>query len=145
MAKQRYVVGIDNSEWAARALNRAVELAKQTGAEVDLVGVIDWSGHEALTLDELAHRKIDKIEEHDNLFDNTFAPLLTQYADSGVQLNTKIMWGKPTESLHRHSKDSKATMVFVGRRGRSALLNIVTGSTATGLSNLVGIPLVLVP
>lgn len=145
MTKQRYVVGIDGSEWAHRALRRAIELAKDTNAEVDLVGVIDWSGHEALTLDELAHRKIDKLKEHDEFFDKSFAPLLKEYTNSGVTLNHKIMWGKPTESIHRHIKDSKATMVFVGRRGRSALLNIVTGSTAVGLSHLTGVPIVLVP
>lgn len=145
MTKQRYVVGIDNSEWAERALYRAIELAKQTNAEVDLVGVIEWSGHEALTLDDLAHRKIDKLDEHDKLFDETFAPLLKRHADSGVTINYKILWGKPTEALQHHIKESKATMAFVGRKGRSALMNIITGSTATGLSNLIGVPLVLVP
>ena len=71
---QIYLVAVDGSEWGNRAADRAVQLASQTNAEVRLITVIPWSGFQPLTLDEIAHRPIDKKEKKLSLL-KVFLPL----------------------------------------------------------------------
>ncbi len=42
MKKPLYIVGVDGSEWSERAVMRAVNLAKQTSAQVEFVSVIEF-------------------------------------------------------------------------------------------------------
>ncbi|MDP2559662.1 universal stress protein [Psychrobium sp. 1_MG-2023] len=145
MSKQTYVVGVDGSEWSERAVSRAINLAQQTQAQVNLVYIIDWSGHESLTLEEMAHRDEDKQAQLAKIQADVLDSLTSEYQDSGVDITTNILWGKPAIMLHEHSKKSRANMIFVGRRGRSVIANLITGSTADKLVHIVGLPIVLVP
>ena len=42
-------------------------------------------------------------------------------------------------------KKKKASMVVVGRRGRSSIADLVLGSVANSLAHTLGVPVVLVP
>ncbi|MEX0300669.1 MAG: universal stress protein, partial [Kordiimonas sp.] len=42
-------------------------------------------------------------------------------------------------------KETKANLIFVGRRGRSRIADLVLGSVANSLAHTVGKPIVLVP
>lgn len=142
---QIYLVAVDGSEWGNRAADRAVQLASQTNAEVRLITVIPWSGFQPLTLDEIAHRPIDKKEEEIIATESVFAPILKKHADSAVTISSELHWGHPVPLLHEMAKRKKASMVFVGRRGRSSIADLVLGSVANSLAHTLGVPVVLVP
>ena len=143
--RQLYLVAIDGSEWGTRAAECAVRLAKQTGASVRLITVIPWSGYTPMTLDEVAHRPIEKQEEENFARDSILNPILEKHGDSGVDISCEFSWGHPVELIRKVAKKEKATMIFVGRRGRSRLADLVLGSVANSLAHTAGVPIVLVP
>lgn len=145
MSRLVYLVAVDGSEWSERAAERAVTIAKSTGAEVHFISVIPWSGYQALTLEELTQRPLEKkIEEHHARTD-ILTPLSKKFADSGVVIKNELTWGIPSEVIHEAAKKEHVNMIFVGRRGRSKVVNLVIGSVANTLAHTAGVPIVLVP
>jgi len=145
MNKCLYLVGVDGSEWSDRATERAVNLAKQTGAQVKLVYVLSFPIVQPMMLEEAPPIILDRGEEERLVTKNVLEPLKQKYSGNDVQLTTELVWGEPAQVLHECTKEQHANMLFVGRRGRSRFADLILGSVANKLAHYVGIPLVLVP
>jgi len=146
MSKQKlYLVAVDGSEWGERAAERAISLAAETGANVKLVTVIPWSGYQPISIEELAHRPVARHEEEQHAKNDILEPLKEKNGDQGVDISTHFDWGDPVQTIREIVKKDHATMVFVGRRGRSRLSDLILGSVANSLAHSLGVPIVLVP
>lgn len=143
--KQLYLVAVDGSEWANRAADQAIRQASQTGATVKLITVIPWSGYQPLTLDEMAHRPLEKHEEEATAKEVILDPILEKHKESGVDVSGEFLWGHPVKVIQERAKKEKASQVFIGRRGRSRIADLVLGSVANSLAHSLGVPIVLVP
>jgi nucleotide-binding universal stress UspA family protein len=142
MKNNLYIVGIDGSEWSARATQKAVSLAKDTGASVKLVYVINFQPiivGAAYYIPEL-----NTVEQEEKVQASDIDPLIAKYSHE-VELSTEIIWGDPVELLLDQAKKTSASMFFMGRRGRSRLSDLLMGSTANKVAHCAGIPIVLVP
>jgi nucleotide-binding universal stress UspA family protein len=144
MDKPMYIVGIDGSEWAIRALERAILLAEKTGAKVKLVQVITPILSEPFVVDGGIVPMI-KNEDEKKMALNILSSLCDQYKKSNIHLDSEVLRGDPAEVLHDKTKTEHANMLFVGRRGRSRLSEIIVGSVSNKLAHSIGIPIVLVP
>jgi nucleotide-binding universal stress UspA family protein len=145
MSKYRYLVALDGSEWSERAAQQAVNLAEKTGAIVKFVTVIPWSGYAPLSQEEIAFRPLEKHEEERIAKDDILGPVIDKYKDRNVTLETAYHWGHPVEALRDVVKKDHIHMVFVGRRGRSRIVDLLLGSVANSLAHSIGVPIVLVP
>lgn len=145
MSKQKYLVGIDGSEWSERALARAVDLATKTKAEIEIVYVMSWSLLEPVFMEGQIEVPELRTAEENKAKKEVVEPLLTKYSDSGVAFNLEVQWGDPAHVLHKLAKRKHANMVFVGRKGRSRIADLFVGSVANKLAHTIGIPIVLVP
>ncbi len=145
MTKQHYVVAVDGSEWGNRAAQHAISTAKQTGAQITFITVIPWSGFQPMTLDEMSHRPLEKAEEEMRAKNEILTPLKDKYADDGVTVSAEFHWGDPVDIIQKRVKDLHAHQVFIGRRGRSRITDLILGSVANKLAHVVGTPITLVP
>lgn len=145
MSRTVYLVAVDGSEWSDRAAVRAVDLASKTGAEVHFITVVPWSGYQPLTLEELSTRPLDKKKEEAEAHKDILDPLVKRFADSGVKILVELFWGNPSEVIHEQAKKEHVNLIFVGRKGRSKVLNLIVGSVANSLAHTAGCPVVLVP
>jgi nucleotide-binding universal stress UspA family protein len=143
--KKLYLVAVDGSEWSERAAARAVSLASETGARVEFLTVIPWSGYQPMSVEELATRPLAKEKEETHANEVVLKPLLEKHKDSGVVISTRHDWGDPVDITKKIAKADHANMVFVGRRGRSRLSDLILGSVANALAHSLGVPIVLVP
>ncbi|NVJ69245.1 MAG: universal stress protein [Alphaproteobacteria bacterium] len=140
-----YLVAVDGSEWGNRAADHAVNLAKSTGAKVQLVTVIPWSGYQPLTVEEIVNRPIEKEQEEAHAHKDILEPILQKHKDSGVDIAAEFHWGHPVDVVKKQAKAEKASQVFIGRRGRSRVADLILGSVANSLAHSLGVPIVLVP
>lgn len=145
MSNHLYIVGIDGSEWSERAAAKAFELAKDTGAHIKLIYVMNYSVSSPMLMDGVVPPPVNYKEEEKGIHAQVITPLTEQYKDSGVAFESEIIWGEPVELLRDKIKSERAHMVFVGRRGRSRIADIIVGSIANKLAHCVGVPIVLVP
>ena len=145
MDKPVYLVAIDGSDYSNRAAYHAIKLAKQTNADVHFVTVVSWSKYQPFYIAEVSAQPIDRQEEEKLERENLLEPLEKEYADSGVNITSKVFWGHPVEEIHNYSKKAHAAMIFVGRRGRSKIADLVMGSVANSIAHTAGVPVVLIP
>tara|TARA_R110001583_G_scaffold9233_1_gene43903 strand:+ start:381 stop:818 length:438 start_codon:yes stop_codon:yes gene_type:complete len=145
MTRPLYLVAVDGSEFGERAAERAINLAEQIGAKVKLITVMDWSYLQTQVIDGVAPPLLDPTTQEDNVTNRVLTPLVTKYHNSTVDITTELVWGVPVEVILEQVKKSHANLLFVGRHGRSRIVDILLGSVANQLAHRVGIPIILVP
>jgi len=140
-----YLVAVDGSEWSLRATKQAVKLAKLTGAKVKIITVVDWLYLQPIVIEGVAPPVLDKASEEKRIQTTILAPLKDKYKDTDLKLTTELLWGDPVEVIQEQVKEVHANMLFIGRRGRSRVIDMLLGSVANKLAHRVGLPIVLVP
>jgi nucleotide-binding universal stress UspA family protein len=145
MSHALYLVAVDGSEWGERAADRAIHLAEKAHAKVKLLTVVDWSYLQPMILEGVAPPILDKATEEKGITERVLTPLLEKYSHLDMIITTEVLWGDPFVEIKKHVKDTHAVMLFVGRQGRSRVVDMLLGSVANKLAHSVGIPIVLVP
>ncbi len=153
MSNLIYLVGVDGSEWAERAAECAVSIAGHTEASVLFMYVINWSDYSMInrsdysmmTAEDMMYRPADKAKEEKHALDEVLNPLVEKFKDNGVDIETAYTWGDPRYVWRKKAKDTEANMIFVGRRGRSKLADLLVGSVSNALVHSADVPVLLVP
>mgnify|MGYP000158870459 CR=1 FL=1 len=145
MNNPKFFVGIDGSEWGNRAAKKAIQLASISGARVKLVYVLDWAGLHPIVVNPVDIPQVDAEAEKRKIEQEVFAPLVDEAHNHGVEISVEVLIGEPVHELRNAVKEGHANMLFVGRRGRSRIADLILGSVANKLAHCVGIPVVLVP
>ncbi|MBA6328198.1 universal stress protein [Colwellia sp. MB02u-6] len=145
MKKPLYLVAVDGSQWSLRAVERAIDLASKTGAKVMLLIVKDWSYLQPVLLEGTSPIILDQTAEENDTRAKVLVPLVEKYHNINVEITTDLIWGDPATVIKEQIKALHVNMLFVGRQGRSQIVDILLGSVANKLAHHVGIPIVLVP
>jgi len=145
MKKNLYLVGVDGSEWSDRAADAAVRLAGDTGAEVVFMHVVAWSEYAPYTVQGVVVDPPPMSEQEEAIEHKLLDPLLKKHGESGVKISCECVSGDPREEIHNKAKELHARMIFVGRRGRSRIADLILGSVAEKLAHSAGSMVVLVP
>lgn len=130
----RIVVGIDFSEESRRALERAAALARETGAPLLALHVIEppppFPAEAELPLLDPAWTQAMAREAEGRLADwlVPFAAWLSAYAGASA----KVVWGRPAARLVEEA--GPGDLLVVGPAGASAARNLLLGSVATAVA-----------
>ncbi|HLT76008.1 MAG TPA: universal stress protein [Ferrovibrio sp.] len=114
-----FLVATDFSERADRALRRATLLARQRGATITLVHVVDDDRPASLTdpeharAAELAARQSRSVTETD-----------------GITCTSRIFLGDPSQAIRRAADEIGADLIIVGPHRRSPVRDAFVGTTA---------------
>ena len=130
------VVGYDGTDGAKAALEEALSLAGELGAELVVVFVYHFgaAGGEAHDLvDALRERGQDVAEE-----------ALARARAAGVQARAELVNDKPAEGVAGVAKEEGARMIVVGSYGERPLRSVLVGSTPTRLLHLSERPVLVV-
>ncbi len=123
---QKILVGLDGSDAAQHAFDRALELAALVGADVHVLSVQErlpvYAGTVGEIDDEVAYQKAYFSQLQDRASE--------QARSLGVGLEGKIEWGHPAELLVRRAREEAFDLVVIGHTGHTRLHNLFLGSTA---------------
>jgi nucleotide-binding universal stress UspA family protein len=135
---RRILVATDFSPHAQRALEHALALAKQFGAELEL-----WSSAfvppQALAAISLGmtHSLVDRmLEETESKLGTLAAHLRTQ----GFRVAAHVSREEPSGAIAARAAEIGADLVALGTRGHSALAHVLSGSTAERVARLCPVP-----
>ena len=130
---KKIMVATDFSERSERALRRATLLARQFGATITLIHIVD---------DDQPRRIVDA--EHDEA-----AKLLHQTAATlgqvdGVSCETKVILASPFAGIIRAVEESASDLLVIGPHRRQMLKDVFIGTTAERTIRLVDCPVLMV-
>lgn len=146
---KRILVATDGSPLAHKAVRFAAGMAKQLKAGVSLVGVVDLASFilpgdiaQAPRSAQAAMATRDVVKRAVTEQVDSAAKVCTR---AGVKVRTSVRTGRPAEEIVKEARRSKADLIVLGSRGRSAFKAVVLGSVAYGVSHLsAGIPVLTV-
>ena len=137
---KRILTATDGSRLSTKAVKYAAGLAKQTGASITLLGVVDFSqlvAQGAAPSMMPSQGSARMIMETRDLLRHATERYLEEAASEctkkGVSVRKVLSTGHPVEEIVKKARQEKADLIVLGSHGRSALRAAVLGSVAYGV------------
>ncbi|WP_371372201.1 universal stress protein [Thalassotalea aquiviva] len=145
MSEHTYLVATDGSDCSIRAAQKAIELAKLTKAAVKLFYVIDNTHKMPLAIEGYIPPEPSEESQKANIVEHVMGPMLKELQSDEVDVSSDIVLGDPAFQITKYLKENDVSMLFVGRRSRSTVMDLLIGSLANKLAHAVEVPITLVP
>ena len=132
----RIVVGTDGSETAKQAVREATELAKQTGASLDVVSAYDPVPASRLREERL--QAPSDIEHSVNPHEDVNAILAEAEAEvsgAGVAVRTFARQGEAADAILDVAEQEGADLIVVGNKGMTGAKRFLLGSVPNKVSH----------
>ena len=118
---QKILVGTDGSKTAAKAVDRAVDIAKTLGASVTIMTAGRGDGAKAVVEREAG-----------------------RHAKAGVTIDTKVVEGDPSSALVDTAEAGGYDLLVVGNKGMTGASRFFLGSVPNKVSHHVGKSMLIV-
>jgi nucleotide-binding universal stress UspA family protein len=122
---KKMLVAYDGSVGSKKALSWAVGLAGKLQSSIMVVTVVKPPEFSS---------SVDEVDECFADGYNRCQPLLEKAIvfgkEQGVDLQTKVLYGHPAESLVRYATDNKVDLIVMGTRGMGGFESLIIGSVA---------------
>src|SRR6185312_8687719 len=142
---QRILVPLDGSAFSTHALHEAVKLAKEQGAQLCLVHVVDLSGlyravGSGVPIADIEQRVLESSQQvlddaRARAVEQGVTPQTTLVRSDGVRISTAII-----EQAERWPAD----LIVMGTHGRHGLERLFLGSVAEGVARSSPVPVLLI-
>lgn len=132
---KKIIMASDGSKTAGKAVTYTADLAKQTGAGVTVLGVIDITPLVAQAIPAARAAKI-RVSAQDYLRAAARGYLeeaAAYFRKRGVPVKQVIRTGHPVEEIVKEALKARADLIVMGSHGRSALRAAVLGSVTYGV------------
>jgi nucleotide-binding universal stress UspA family protein len=130
------VVGTDGSETAQEAVQAAVDLAKLTGAKLELVSAYEPVSSQRLR-DEARHVPADMqwmVNPREDV-DATLAEAAERVGEAGVQSRTYAREGDPADAILDVAEELGSDLIVVGNKGMTGAKRFLLGSVPNKVSH----------
>ena len=131
---RRILAATDFSAHSEKALRRADELAKEYGASLSIIHVLEHLGnyysHDFLLVPPDQYNEADQ-----RLFKNSEKRLDDIKEKLGLQdASSEVLWGTPKTTILSYAEAQKTDLIVMGSHGRRGLSRLI-GSTTNGVIN----------
>jgi nucleotide-binding universal stress UspA family protein len=132
----KILVPVDGSKASQKAAKYAIELAKQTGASLTLLSVIDkrfvvgQSVSASASPTHLKESVEDYLKQSAQSATDEIAKICERYR---IQYKAAIRAGHPVQEIVDEATKSKVDLIVIGSHGKSALKAAVLGSVTYGV------------
>ncbi|KAA9129547.1 universal stress protein [Marinihelvus fidelis] len=140
-----HLVGVDCSDCSDRALDYAIERARDSGADLLVAHVIEWSRYSFSTAAENEQRHKRREEELARARTEVIDPVVAKIREAGIEARGVIRHGHAAETLAKLAKDNDTASIIVGRAGSSRFKAQFFGSVASSLVQIADRPVTVVP
>ncbi|HEX2129292.1 MAG TPA: universal stress protein [Solirubrobacterales bacterium] len=133
---ERIVVGTDGSETAAEAVNQAIELAKLSGARLDIVSAFEPVPQSRLREEgseipgDVAYA-VGPREDVNTILEAAAGPA----GKEGVEVETHAREGDPADAILDVAEELKADLIVVGNKGMTGARRFLLGSVPNKISH----------
>jgi nucleotide-binding universal stress UspA family protein len=133
---RRIVHPTDFSPCADKALDMMVNLVNDQTEEAILLHVQDER--------MMKHRLPEQIEEFDKTDEERLSERAQKFQGAARRVQTRIRRGIPFQETLKLADEVKAGVIILGSQGRSAIKELLTGSTLENVARLSRVPVLIV-
>jgi universal stress protein A len=140
--QRKIVCPVDFSAGSERALEKAEELARALGAEIELLHVYQLP---VLALPEAPVTVSPTfVADLTDRAERALKPLAEKIRAHGLTVGTRLMEGHPAEVITSRARDLEASMIVMGTHGKSGFRRFLLGSTAERVVRMATVPVLTV-
>ncbi|WP_339104462.1 universal stress protein [Haloterrigena salinisoli] len=144
----RILVPTDGSETAKAAVDHAVDLAEQYGADVHTLYVVDTDSM-SLTLggeqlDRIEQGQYDEMEDVRERADRATGYVADRAAERGLETVEHVSAGRPHSLIADYVDDNDIDLVVMGSHGRSGIRRALLGSVTERTLRSTHVPVLVV-
>ena len=145
---ERILVPTDGSDVAENAVEHALDIAEQYGAEVHALYVVDTDSM-SLTLggeqlDRIEQGRFDEMEEVKEKADRATGYVADRARERGLEVVEHIAAGRPHEQVADYADDRGVDLVVMGSHGRSGVRRALLGSVTERVLRETHVPVLVV-
>ena len=132
----KILVPTDGSKVARKAVKYAIELAKQSGAAITLLSVIDRSFmiSQSIPPESSPIHLMEPIEDYLRQAAESYTGEIESLCrQNSIKSKTIIKSGHPVDEIVKEAEKLKADLIVMGSHGKSALKAMVLGSVTYGV------------
>jgi nucleotide-binding universal stress UspA family protein len=130
------VVGTDGSETATQAVRQAVDLAKATGARVELVSAYEpVSGQRLREETQQVPEDMQWMVNPREDVDSTLEDASNVASEAGVEVEVYARQGDPADAILDVAEETKADLIVVGNKGMTGARRFLLGSVPNKVSH----------
>lgn len=143
----RILVPTDGSELAEKAAAYAIGLARDNGAALVFLNVVDeLASAYAFETETGVNPNFPQLAEQLNDAGNAFVDRLARQAEqAGVAAETRVAEGHPSEEILAEAERQGCDLIVLGSHGRRGLAAAFLGSVTTNVIHKTKIPVTVVP
>jgi len=145
-APKSILVPSDFSEFSDRALQKAIDLAKEYKSRIYLLHVIDQGLQQCVADYCVTPEVMEKMEIEDRAAtQKRLEQQVSRIPDAaGVDISYEIRKGYPAEEILKDQKEKKPDLIVISSHGRTGLLHNLMGSTTDKVLKRASCPVLLV-
>ena len=142
----KYLVAYDGSPHSKAALDWAIALAGQTGAEIEVAKVFEPIIRHYTSSDyNISTQIVEQLAEMEKADHQMMEDINTFKADScSVKIRTKILKGQVAAALLDYASQNGVSLVIAGTKGHHLLEKLLVGSVTSSLVALSKVPVMIV-
>lgn len=146
-AMTRILVATDGSESAERAVDYAVDLAKQLDASLLIVNVIGGYGLPDTLFSLFTHAQQAWLRELlESLSAQTLTKARERAREAGVgSIKLELRAGDVAQTIVEIAEENNADVIVVGKRGQGRVAGVLLGSVSQKLVSLAPRPVTVIP
>ncbi len=142
---QIILVGTDGSQGADKAIEFALQHAKNYEMSLEVVHVIEWTPYSFELPEELEIRHKMRESEIKSADEQIIAPILAKYGDQGVEIIGTVRHGDVSEVLCELAQAHEVAHIVLGKKGRSRIQELLHGNVVGRMVQVSPVPISIVP
>ena len=140
---KKILVPVDFSEYSEYAVNLAVDIARMTGAAIDLVHsfhtTIEW-----VKLPKEKEKDYPETRHEINVANNRLAEWAHRSEYSDVQVDKQLYFDVDYKAILRHCQNEAADLIVIGSHGTGGFNRLFLGSTVLKIIRMADCPVMAV-
>ncbi|MHC1625192.1 MAG: universal stress protein [Methermicoccaceae archaeon] len=138
---RKILIATDGSDYTRRAIQFGLALARDVGAKVYALYVMDIAPLTTIPLDGSIKPFMDTIEEEGKDATNY---VVEEAKKNGVEVEPIVIPGRAAEEIVKYADENKIDLIVMGTLGRSGLERILLGSVAERVIRTSNVPVITV-
>ena len=138
---KKILIATDGSEYTKNAVDYGIDLAKNSGAQMHAIYVVDTAAFASIPMDAAWESMYELLRQEGDVA----LKFVAEKAEAeGIEVEANIVEGHPADEIIKYSENNSISVIVMGTLGKSGLDRFLLGSVAEKVVRNSKIPVLVV-